>query len=192
MHSTNTSAQLSAKSGRPVALHRTQRQEDRRAQRRASLHHRPAQGAGHRRPPGVALHPCDRHRAERHLRRRGQRPSRFVAPGAAYRPRRNPLGQSRTHPLTRTERPLQRPHPLPPAPSGRNALRARRGRLHPLRPTPTGHHTRTVRRMVRRRRAGGFGRNLRMTASPQLQNAAACRTPEKHRDNSDSNQTFSL
>ena len=108
MHSTNTSAQLSAKSGRPVALHRTQRQEDRRAQRRAFLHHRPAQGAGHRRPPGVALHPCDRHRAERHLRRRGQRPSRFVAPGAAYRPRRNPLGQSRTRPLTRTVRCLVR------------------------------------------------------------------------------------
>ena len=70
---------------RPVALHRTRRQEDRRAQRCAFLHHRPAQGAGHRRPPGVALHPCDRHRAERHLRRRGRRPSRFVASGAAHR-----------------------------------------------------------------------------------------------------------
>ena len=147
---------------------------------------------GQRKGLGVALHPCDRHRAERHLRRRGRRPPRFVASGAAHRSRRDTLGQSRTHPLTRTERPLQRPHPLPPAPSGRNALRARRGRLHPLRPTPAGHHARTVRRMVRRRRAGGFGRNLRMTASPQLQNAAACRTPEKHRDNSDSNQTFSL
>ena len=127
MHSTNTSAQLSAKSGRPVALHRTQRQEDRRAQRRAFLHHRPAQGAGHRRPPGVALHPCDRHRAERHLRRRGRRPSRFVAPGVAYRPRRNPLDQSRTHPLART-----------------------------------------VRCLVRRRRAGRFGRNFRISESENI------------------------
>ena len=147
---------------------------------------------GQRKGLGVALHPCDRHRAERHLRGRGRRPSRFVAPGAAHRSRRNPLGQSRTRPLARTERPLQRPHPLPPAASGRNALHARRGRLHPLRPTPAGHHARTVRRMVRRRRTGRFGRNLRMTAFPQPPNAAACRTPEKHRDNSDSNQTFSL
>jgi hypothetical protein len=80
-----------------------------------------------RRPPGVALHRCDRHRAERHLRRRGRRPSRFVAPGAAYRPRRNPLGQSRTHPLART-----------------------------------------VRCLVRRRRAGRFGRNFRISESENI------------------------
>ncbi|MFR7965748.1 MAG: tRNA methyl transferase PRC-barrel domain-containing protein [Alistipes finegoldii] len=48
---------------------------------------------------------------------------------------------------------------------------------------PPGASRPTVRRMVRRRRAGRFGRNLRMTAFPQPPNAAACRTPEKHRKN---------
>ena len=57
-------------------------------------------------------------------------------------------------------RPLQRPHPLPPALAGGHALRPRPGRLHPLRRPPAGHHTGAVRRMVRRRRAGRFGGDL--------------------------------
>ena len=83
--------------GRPVALHRPRRQEDRRARRGALLHHRPAQGTRHRRAQGIAVHPRYRHRAERHLCRRRRQPPRPVATDTAYRPPRDTLGQPRAH-----------------------------------------------------------------------------------------------
>ena len=129
---------------------------------------------------GIVVHPRHRHRAERHLCRRGRQPPRPVATGTAYRPPRDTLGQPRAHDAGRPKRPLQRPHPLPPAFAGGHALRPRPGSLHPLRRPPAGHHTGAVRRMVRRRRAGRFGGNLGIVfpipAPSEKRFQAPCRT----------------
>ena len=90
-----------------------------------------------------------------------------VAPRAAHRARRNPLGEPRPGADRRAERPVLRPHPLPPALAGRAAVRPRRRGLPRFRPAPAGHHPRTVRGVVRRRPAGRIGRDRRLTNSNQ-------------------------
>ena len=146
--------------GRPVALHRPRRQEDRRARRGALLHHRPAQrdsaSAGARNrcsssPPtpyrtssmsakATATPACgDRHCISPPARYTGSTPRarcrQAIAPASAS--------------ASATASPCRRPR-------SSSATREATSSSTP----PAGHHTGAVRRMVRRRRAGRFGGDL--------------------------------
>ena len=143
--------------GRPVALHRPRRQEDRRARRGALLHHRPAQGTRHRRAQGIAVHPRHRHRTERHLCRRRRQPPpacgdrHCISPPARYtgstpRARCRQAIAPASASASATASPCRRPR-------SSSATREPTSSSTP----PAGHHTRAVRRMVRRRRTGRFG-----------------------------------
>ena len=102
------------------------------------LYGRPAQGAGDRRPPRVALRAGHRRRAERDLCRRGRRAPGALPKGALHEGRRPALDRPRRADAGGAAAAFPSAYPLPPAVAGRRTRRVRRGRVSAFRRAPSG------------------------------------------------------